>query len=213
MEYLGRLKGIADQLGVAGYVVSDKEKVEQTLSSLGLDFYAFTTALEVLPILATFNELQGKLLQHEMNMKQLMGETKQGGSLKSHPHDEIGSSHITQIEGNKELVPAMKEGENNASCRFSGQVYTRQKRRGDGNLTTSHVEVHDQPVRSVEKKAEVVQAAVSATEAVPAASGGIGGGAPVHRARPVDLEFVARGVLKGFVSAPQVWRHSRQIHA
>ncbi|KAF3775379.1 COP9 signalosome complex subunit 5 [Nymphaea thermarum] len=34
--------------------------------------------------------------------------------------------------------------------------------------------------------------------------GGADGGAPVHRARPVDLKFVARGVLKGFVSAPQV---------
>ncbi|KAF3780821.1 hypothetical protein EJ110_NYTH38327 [Nymphaea thermarum] len=77
MEYLGRLKGIADQLGVAGYVVSDKEKVQQTLSGLGQDFYAFTTALEVLPILPTFNELQGKLLQHEMNMQQLMRGTNQ----------------------------------------------------------------------------------------------------------------------------------------
>ncbi|KAF3774896.1 hypothetical protein EJ110_NYTH52029 [Nymphaea thermarum] len=65
MEYLGRLKGIADQLGVAGYLVFDKEKVQQTLSGLGPDFYSFTTALEVLPILPTFNELKGKLLQHE----------------------------------------------------------------------------------------------------------------------------------------------------
>ncbi|KAF3776103.1 hypothetical protein EJ110_NYTH33938 [Nymphaea thermarum] len=80
MEYLGRLKGIVDQLGVAGYVVSDKEKVQQTLSGLGPDFYAFTTALEVLPILPTFNELQGKLLQHEMNMKQLMRGTNQGNA-------------------------------------------------------------------------------------------------------------------------------------
>ncbi|KAF3773993.1 hypothetical protein EJ110_NYTH54100 [Nymphaea thermarum] len=80
MEYLGRLKGIADQLGVAGYVVSDKEKVQQTLSGLGPDFYTFTTALEVLPILPTFNELQGKLLQHEMNMKQLMRGTNQGNA-------------------------------------------------------------------------------------------------------------------------------------
>ncbi|KAF3792604.1 hypothetical protein EJ110_NYTH11131 [Nymphaea thermarum] len=80
MEYLGRLKGIADQLGVAGYVVSDKEKVQQTLSGLGPDFYVFTTALEVLPILPTFNELQGKLLQHEMNMKQLMRGTNQGNA-------------------------------------------------------------------------------------------------------------------------------------
>ncbi|KAF3772143.1 hypothetical protein EJ110_NYTH58643 [Nymphaea thermarum] len=80
MEYLGRLKGIADQLGVAGYVVSNKEKVQQTLSGLGPYFYAFTTALEVLPILPTFNELQGKLLQHEMNMQQLMRGTNQGNA-------------------------------------------------------------------------------------------------------------------------------------
>ncbi|KAF3777255.1 hypothetical protein EJ110_NYTH46185 [Nymphaea thermarum] len=80
MEYLGRLKGIADQLGVVGYVVSDKEKVQQTLSGLGPDFYAFTTALEVLPILPTFNELQSKLLQHEMNIKQLMRGTNQGNA-------------------------------------------------------------------------------------------------------------------------------------
>ncbi|KAF3785230.1 Retrovirus-related Pol polyprotein from transposon TNT 1-94 [Nymphaea thermarum] len=72
--------GIVDQLGVAGYVVSDKEKVQQTLSGLEPDFYAFTTALEVLPILPTFNELQGKLLQHEMNMKQLMRGTNQGNA-------------------------------------------------------------------------------------------------------------------------------------
>ncbi|KAF3772970.1 hypothetical protein EJ110_NYTH50435 [Nymphaea thermarum] len=32
----------------------------------------------------------------------------------------------------------------------------------------------------------------------------------VHRARPVDLEFVARGVLKSFVSAPQVLADPRQ---
>ncbi|KAF3772095.1 E3 ubiquitin-protein ligase [Nymphaea thermarum] len=80
MEYLGRLKGIVDQLGVAGYVVSEKEKVQQTLSGFGPNFYAFTTALEVLPILPTFNELQSKLLQHEMNMKQLMRGTNQGNA-------------------------------------------------------------------------------------------------------------------------------------
>ncbi|KAF3785849.1 hypothetical protein EJ110_NYTH26916 [Nymphaea thermarum] len=116
MEYLGRLKGITDQLGVDGYVVSDKEKVQQTLSGLGPDFYAFTTALEVLPILPTFNELQGKLLQHEMNMKQLMRGTNQEKTAppelpkfkKNKPKKEKSQARTWEADGGLTLKDVMR---------------------------------------------------------------------------------------------------------
>ncbi|KAF3776067.1 hypothetical protein EJ110_NYTH47594 [Nymphaea thermarum] len=105
MKYLGRLKGIVDQLGVAGYVVSDKEKVQQTLSGLGPDFYAFTTtALEVFPIMPTFNELQGKLLQHEMKVKQLMGGTNQGHRKRNGAHQE-GMNRGHDEQNGKSILP------------------------------------------------------------------------------------------------------------
>lgn len=44
--------------------------MQQTLSALGYDYHDFITAFEV-HVLPIFNELQGKLLQHEMNMKKL----------------------------------------------------------------------------------------------------------------------------------------------
>uniref|UniRef100_A0A5K1GLW9 Retrotransposon gag domain-containing protein n=1 Tax=Nymphaea colorata TaxID=210225 RepID=A0A5K1GLW9_9MAGN len=80
MDYLGRIKAVADQLAASGNNISDKEKVQQTLNGLGHDYHAFITALEVLPVLPSFNELQGKLLQHEMNMKRVIERTDQGNS-------------------------------------------------------------------------------------------------------------------------------------
>ncbi|KAF3785242.1 hypothetical protein EJ110_NYTH28457 [Nymphaea thermarum] len=75
-----RIKAVADQLAASGNNISDKEKVQQTLNGLGHDYHAFITALEVLPVLPSFNELQGKLLQHEMNMKRVIERTDQGNS-------------------------------------------------------------------------------------------------------------------------------------
>lgn len=81
MEYFWCVKEILDQLNVARYVVSNKKKVEQqTLSGLGTELHVFTIVLEVLSSLPFFNELQGKLLQHEMNIKQLTGGSDQGNS-------------------------------------------------------------------------------------------------------------------------------------
>uniref|UniRef100_A0A5K1AKN1 Retrotransposon gag domain-containing protein n=1 Tax=Nymphaea colorata TaxID=210225 RepID=A0A5K1AKN1_9MAGN len=61
LEYLNEIKNVSDQLAVIGYPVNDKDKVQQALSGLGTDFDIFCTALEVLPVLPSFEDLKAKL--------------------------------------------------------------------------------------------------------------------------------------------------------
>ncbi|KAF3774439.1 Retrovirus-related Pol polyprotein from transposon TNT 1-94 [Nymphaea thermarum] len=65
LEYLNEIKNVSDQLAAIGHPVSDKDKVQQALSGLGAEFDIFCTALEVLPILPSFEDLKAKLFQHE----------------------------------------------------------------------------------------------------------------------------------------------------
>ncbi|KAF3773167.1 hypothetical protein EJ110_NYTH55801 [Nymphaea thermarum] len=65
LEYLNEIKSVSDQLAAIGHPVSDKDKVQQALSGLGTEFDIFCTALEVLPILPSFEDLKAKLFQHE----------------------------------------------------------------------------------------------------------------------------------------------------
>ncbi|KAF3786059.1 Retrovirus-related Pol polyprotein from transposon TNT 1-94 [Nymphaea thermarum] len=65
LEYLNEIKNVSDQLAAIGHPVSDKDKVQQALSGLGTEFDIFCTALEVLPILPSFEDLKAKLFQHE----------------------------------------------------------------------------------------------------------------------------------------------------
>nr|VVW91576.1 unnamed protein product [Nymphaea colorata] len=70
LEYLNEIKSVSDQLAAIGHPVSDKDKVQQALSGLGTDFDIFCTALEVLPILPSFEDLKAKLFQHEASRVQ-----------------------------------------------------------------------------------------------------------------------------------------------
>ncbi|KAF3784821.1 hypothetical protein EJ110_NYTH26738 [Nymphaea thermarum] len=70
LEYLNEIKSVSDQLAVIGHPVSDKDKVQQALSGLGTEFDIFCTALEVLPILPSFEDLKAKLFQHEASRVQ-----------------------------------------------------------------------------------------------------------------------------------------------
>ncbi|KAF3772871.1 Retrovirus-related Pol polyprotein from transposon TNT 1-94 [Nymphaea thermarum] len=65
LEYLNEIKNVSDQLAAIGHPISDKDKVQQALSGLGTKFDIFCTALEVLPILPSFEDLKAKLFQHE----------------------------------------------------------------------------------------------------------------------------------------------------
>ncbi|KAF3778366.1 Retrovirus-related Pol polyprotein from transposon TNT 1-94 [Nymphaea thermarum] len=65
LEYLNEIKSVSDQLAVIGHPVSDKDKVQQALSGLGTEFDIFCTALEVLPVLPSFEDLKAKLFQHK----------------------------------------------------------------------------------------------------------------------------------------------------
>lgn len=67
-EYLGKIREEVGLVGIAWNVFSNKEKVQQTLNELGLEFHVFIITFEVLPALHAFE--QEKLLQHDMNMKQ-----------------------------------------------------------------------------------------------------------------------------------------------
>ncbi|KAF3790610.1 hypothetical protein EJ110_NYTH16162 [Nymphaea thermarum] len=70
LEYLNEIKSVSDQLAAIGHPVSDKDKVQQALSELGTEFDIFCTALEVLPILPSFEDLKAKLFQHEASRVQ-----------------------------------------------------------------------------------------------------------------------------------------------
>ncbi|KAF3791149.1 hypothetical protein EJ110_NYTH14438 [Nymphaea thermarum] len=70
LEYLNEIKSVSDQLAAIGHPVSDKDKVRQALSGLGTEFDIFCTALEVLPILPSFEDLKAKLFQHEASRVQ-----------------------------------------------------------------------------------------------------------------------------------------------
>ncbi|KAF3776827.1 Retrovirus-related Pol polyprotein from transposon TNT 1-94 [Nymphaea thermarum] len=65
LEYIHEIKNVSDQLAIIGHPVSDKDKVQQTLSGLGSDFDVFCTGLEALPVLPSFEDLKAKLIQHE----------------------------------------------------------------------------------------------------------------------------------------------------
>ncbi|KAF3777307.1 Retrovirus-related Pol polyprotein from transposon TNT 1-94 [Nymphaea thermarum] len=70
LEYLNEIKSVSDQLAAIGHPVSDKDKVQQALSGLGTEFDIFCTALEVLPVLPSFEDLKAKLFQHEASRVQ-----------------------------------------------------------------------------------------------------------------------------------------------
>ncbi|KAF3771752.1 Galactoside 2-alpha-L-fucosyltransferase [Nymphaea thermarum] len=70
LEYLNEIKSVSDQLAAIGHPVSDKDKVQQALSGLETEFDIFCTALEVLPILPSFEDLKAKLFQHEASRVQ-----------------------------------------------------------------------------------------------------------------------------------------------
>uniref|UniRef100_A0A5K1C7K8 CCHC-type domain-containing protein n=1 Tax=Nymphaea colorata TaxID=210225 RepID=A0A5K1C7K8_9MAGN len=70
LEYLNEIKSVSDQLAAIGHPVSDKDKVQQALSGLGTDFDIFCTALEVLPVLPSFEDLKAKLFQNEASRVQ-----------------------------------------------------------------------------------------------------------------------------------------------
>ncbi|KAF3786359.1 hypothetical protein EJ110_NYTH25535, partial [Nymphaea thermarum] len=70
LEYLNEIKSVSDQLAAIGHPVSDKDKVQQALSGLRTEFDIFCTALEVLPILPSFEDLKAKLFQHEASRVQ-----------------------------------------------------------------------------------------------------------------------------------------------
>ncbi|KAF3774018.1 Phosphoglycerate kinase [Nymphaea thermarum] len=70
LEYLNEIKSVSDQLAAIGHPVSDKDKVQQALSGLGPEFDIFCTALEVLPVLPSFEDLKAKLFQHETSRVQ-----------------------------------------------------------------------------------------------------------------------------------------------
>uniref|UniRef100_A0A5K1AL16 Retrotransposon gag domain-containing protein n=1 Tax=Nymphaea colorata TaxID=210225 RepID=A0A5K1AL16_9MAGN len=70
LEYLNEIKSVSDQLAAIGHPISDKDKVQQALSGLGIDFDIFCTALEVLPVLPSFEDLKAKLFQHEASRVQ-----------------------------------------------------------------------------------------------------------------------------------------------
>ncbi|KAF3786167.1 Retrovirus-related Pol polyprotein from transposon TNT 1-94 [Nymphaea thermarum] len=70
LEYLNEIKNVSDQLAAIGHPVSDKDKVQQALSGLGAEFDIFCTALKVLPILPSFEDLKAKLFQHEASRVQ-----------------------------------------------------------------------------------------------------------------------------------------------
>ncbi|KAF3779125.1 hypothetical protein EJ110_NYTH33711 [Nymphaea thermarum] len=70
LEYLNEIKSVSDQLAAIGHPVSDKDKVQQALSGLETEFDIFCTALEVLPVLPSFEDLKAKLFQHEASRVQ-----------------------------------------------------------------------------------------------------------------------------------------------
>ncbi|KAF3780151.1 E4 SUMO-protein ligase [Nymphaea thermarum] len=106
MDYLGCIKAVTDQLAALGNNIYDKEKVQQTLNGLGHDYHAFITALEVLHVLPSFNELQGKLLQHEMNMKRVIERTDQGNSQNVLSMNvNFGKSHGNSNHGGRGILP------------------------------------------------------------------------------------------------------------
>ncbi|KAF3776677.1 hypothetical protein EJ110_NYTH44312 [Nymphaea thermarum] len=97
---------VVDQLAASGNNISDKEKMQQTLNGLGHDYHAFIIALEVLPVLSSFNELQGKLLQHEMNMKRVIERTDQGNSQNVLAMNvKFGKSHENSNHGGRGILP------------------------------------------------------------------------------------------------------------
>ncbi|KAF3775047.1 hypothetical protein EJ110_NYTH47201 [Nymphaea thermarum] len=69
LEYLNEIKSVSDQLAAIEHPV-DKDKVQQALSALRTDFDIFCTALEVLPVLPSFEDLKAKLFQHEASRVQ-----------------------------------------------------------------------------------------------------------------------------------------------
>ncbi|KAF3772006.1 hypothetical protein EJ110_NYTH58996 [Nymphaea thermarum] len=85
-----------------------------------------------------------------------------------------------------------------------------EKKKTEVEQSTPATEV-DQTTAAVEQTAAAMRAVVAASRGtleclrwLPKDSSSLGSCFGVHRARPVDLEFVARGVLKNFVSAPQM---------
>ncbi|KAF3771654.1 hypothetical protein EJ110_NYTH59873 [Nymphaea thermarum] len=104
-EVAEALEAITDQLAASGNNISDKEKVQQTLNGLRHDYHAFITALEVLPVLPSFNELQGKLLQHEMNMKRVIVRTDHGNSQNVLAMNvKFGKSHGNSNHGGRGIL-------------------------------------------------------------------------------------------------------------
>ncbi|KAF3788930.1 hypothetical protein EJ110_NYTH05946 [Nymphaea thermarum] len=70
LEYLNEITSVSDQLAAIGHPVNDKDNVQQALSGLGTDFDIFCTALEVLSILPSFEDLKAKFFQHEASRVQ-----------------------------------------------------------------------------------------------------------------------------------------------
>ncbi|KAF3783428.1 hypothetical protein EJ110_NYTH27691 [Nymphaea thermarum] len=97
LEYLNEIKSVSDQLAAIGHPVSDKDKVQQALSRLGTEFDIFCTALEVLPILPSFEDLKAKLFQHEASRVQRQN------LIPSNSHNVL----ITGTHAIKDIVPVL----------------------------------------------------------------------------------------------------------
>ncbi|KAF3777916.1 Retrovirus-related Pol polyprotein from transposon TNT 1-94 [Nymphaea thermarum] len=94
LQYLNEIKNVSDQLAAIGHPVSDKDKVQQALSGLGTKFDIFYTALEVLPILPSFEDLKAKLFQHEVSRVQRQN------SVSSNSHNVLITGTHT-LQGNR----------------------------------------------------------------------------------------------------------------
>jgi hypothetical protein len=80
LDYLNKLKSITDQLDMVGCEIQKKEKVQQALGRLELEFHVLSTTLSLLSALPTFDEITSKLLHYELSLNSLKDLSKGVGS-------------------------------------------------------------------------------------------------------------------------------------
>jgi hypothetical protein len=78
LDYLNKIKSIIDKLALIGCEISDKDKVQQALNGLGLEYHVLATTMTCLEKLPTFENLRPKLLDYVILLKGLFDNANKG---------------------------------------------------------------------------------------------------------------------------------------
>jgi hypothetical protein len=106
-EYLQFIKTIADELSLCGSPVSDVDLVVHVLNGLGQEFRDIAAAVHARDTVITFDELQDKLLAHELYLKR---------TDPSYDPTPMTANHVRKSFNNKQQFKSSGPGNSSSSA-------------------------------------------------------------------------------------------------